>query len=193
MDEIIAKHETKPVSGETAARVAKSSMEFGPKPALYGDSQHPFDVDHKQAWDGSRFGYLHHTVLGSLQACTAEEALYWPEYDRTFVSQKGYSLLYKKVDVEREAERVAEIYRRAIDEMVGNSHYEWHHKAEHIRNAVRGGDYAIYGTYQGGVLISVNSLELFEVIGRHTGCGAPFIQNIAVKVFGKTSEFILTR
>jgi RimJ/RimL family protein N-acetyltransferase len=158
---------------------------------LHGDFRHPFDAKQKQRWDGVRFGHLEHTLLGSFSECIGEDELDWPEYERTFQSNKGYSLLYKKVDVEHEAERVAEIFRRAINEMVGNSHYEWHHDPEEIRQRVRSGDYAIYGTYEDGLLISVNSLEFIRghrsahwmwgaVIPEHRGKGV--WENIGVYI-----------
>lgn len=67
-------------------------------------------------------------------------------------------LLYKKLDVNRWSGRIAEIYRRAIDEMVGVKHYEWHHHPEMIREKARSGDWAFYGVFLDQQLISVVSL-----------------------------------
>lgn len=132
-----------------------------PRP-LHGDSQQPFDESQKKKWSGIRFGHLDHTLLGDLSDCIAEEDLHWPEYEQTLVSCKGYELLYRRLDIDQEVERVAEIYRLSIDEMVGNSHYEWHHDPDRIREYAQSGDYAIYGTYNDGVLISANSVEFIR-------------------------------
>ena len=126
---------------------------------LQGELRQPFDVAQKKKWDGVRFGQLDHTRLGNLSDCVREEEMVWPDYEKTFVSQKGHELLYKAVDVECEAERVAEIYGRGVDEVRGNSLYEWHLDAGAIRKKVRTGDYAIWGTYEYDRLIAVNSTE----------------------------------
>jgi hypothetical protein len=125
----------------------------------HGESMQPFDVAQKKKWDGVRFGQLDHTHLGDLSNCVREEEMAWPDYVRTFVSTKGHTLLYKAVDVGKEAERVAEIYRRGVDEMRGNSLYDWHLDASDIRERVGTGEFAIWGTYEGGRLIAVNSTE----------------------------------
>jgi len=125
----------------------------------HGESKQPFDVEQKKKWDGVRFGQLIHTHLGDLSSCVREEEMAWPDYYRTFVSTKGYTLLYKPVDVENEAKRVAEIYRRGVDEMKGNSLYDWHLDANAIRQRVGTGEVAIWGTYEDGRLIAVNSTE----------------------------------
>ena len=148
---------------EQAPEQTKSSVSRARAPrSLHGEAQQPFDVEQKKAWDHVRFGHLDHTVLGDMTECIAESELHWPDFDQVFVSKKGYKLHYRKVDAEREAERIAEIYARAIDEMVGNSHYAWHHEPEGIREHFRSGDYGFYGTYEKNQLISVNSLEFIR-------------------------------
>lgn len=128
----------------------------------HGESKQPFDVEQKKKWDGVRFGQLDHTRLGDLSGCVREEEMAWPDYVRTFVSKKGCTLLYKGVDVDREAEQVAEIYRRGVDEMRGNSLYDWHLDANAIAGRVRTGEFAIWGTYEDGRLIAVNSTEFIR-------------------------------
>jgi RimJ/RimL family protein N-acetyltransferase len=123
------------------------------------ESMQPFNVEQKKKWDGVRFGRLEQTQLGDLSSCVGEEEMAWPDYVRTFVSKKGYTLLYKGVDTEREVERVAEIYRRGVDEMIGNSLYDWHLDSKRIAERVRTGEFAIWGTYEDGQLIAVNSTE----------------------------------
>lgn len=125
----------------------------------HGESMQTFDVEQKKKWDGVRFGQLDHTRLGDLSGCVREEEMVWPDYVRTFVSTKGHTLLYKAVDVRSEAQRVAEIYRRGVDEMRGNSLYDWHLDANAIRERVGTGEFAIWGTYEDGRLIAVNSTE----------------------------------
>lgn len=133
-----------------------------PRRKLHGESKHPFDLEQKKRWDAQRFGHLDHTRLGDLATCVAEKEMRWPDYTATFVSKKGYTLLYKAADVEREAERIADIYRRAVDEINGNSLYEWHHRPDEIRARVRSGDFSIWGTYERGALIGVNSAEFIR-------------------------------
>jgi GNAT superfamily N-acetyltransferase len=125
-------------------------------------SKQPFDVEQRKRWDGVRFGRLEKTQLGDLSSCVREEEMGWPDYVRTFVSKKGHTLLYKGVDTEREVERVAEIYRRGVDEMIGNSLYDWHLDAKAIAERVRTGEFAIWGTYEDGQLIAVNSTEFIR-------------------------------
>ena len=128
----------------------------------HGESNQPFNVEEKKQWDGVRFGRLEQTKLGDLSTCVREEEMAWPDYIKTFVSKKGYTLLYKGVDTEREVERVAEIYRRGVDEMIGNSLYDWHLDANAIAERIRTGEFAIWGTYEDGQLIAVNSTEFIR-------------------------------
>lgn len=123
------------------------------------ESRQPFDLEQKKKWDGVRFGQLDHTRLGHLSHCVREEEMTWPDYVQTFVSEKGHTLRYMPVHVNEEAERVAEVYRRGVDEMRGNSLYDWHLDASKIVDRVRTGDFAIWGTYDDGLLIAVNSTE----------------------------------
>lgn len=128
----------------------------------HGESKQPFDLEQKKKWDGIRFGQLDHTRFGDLSNCVPEEAMVWPDYLQTFVSTKGHTLLYKAADVEKEAERAAEIYRRGVDEMRGNSLYEWHLDARSIRERAGTGEFALWGTYEDGQLIAVNSTEFIR-------------------------------
>lgn len=65
-------------------------------------------------------------------------------------------------DIEKSAERIAEIYRNGIDEMVGNSEYEWHHDSEEIIKKAKTGDWNFYGCYLDRELISVVSLHIIR-------------------------------
>ena len=73
---------------------------------------------------------------------------------------KGKILVYTKLDVEKYATQIAAIYRRAIDEMVGIDHYEWHHDPEQIIEHVKTGDWAFYGVFLEDRLISVTSMYI---------------------------------
>ena len=118
----------------------------------------PFDLSEKKKWDRARFGKLDHTSFGRLSDCVQ---MTWPkEHQMHFVTSKNQSLTYRWVDVEKEADDVAGIYQRAIDEMKGNSDYIWHHNPAEIRRLVASGMHSIWGAYlDDGTLVSVNSAE----------------------------------
>ena len=119
-------------------------------------------VREKQKWTRSRFGHLEHTGLGKLKD-VPESQVQWPEdFTETFRSCQNHVLTYKMCNVEEEAERIAEIYQKGIDEIHGNSDYEWHHNPALIIENVKSGNYSIWGTYDdsdNGKLIAVNSVE----------------------------------
>lgn len=73
-------------------------------------------------------------------------------------------LMYKKLNAGQWAERIAEIYRHAIDEMVGVEHYEWHHHPRLSRERARSGDWAFYGVFLERQLISVVSLFIHQTM-----------------------------
>ena len=61
------------------------------------------------------------------------------QHTMTFLCCKKHLLEYKMVNTNKESDRVAEIYQQAIDEMHGNSEYEWHQDAECIHENVASG------------------------------------------------------
>jgi GNAT superfamily N-acetyltransferase len=119
-------------------------------------------LDEKKQWDHQRFGHLDHTRLGRLETIP-ESMVHWPvDHSMTFHSCKNRLLNYRMCDVNKEAERIAEIYQAAIDEQQRNSDYEWHHSPHEIRQRVASGQYSIWGTYdveEINQLIAVNSVE----------------------------------
>jgi len=100
----------------------------------------------------------------------------WPDYTEEH-EEKGNHLVYKRIaDVEKNAERIAEIFRRGIDELAGNKEYEWHHDPEKIVEKYHSGDWNFYGVYCENKLISVVSMLINR--GRHSmqwvwGCVDP--------------------
>jgi len=72
----------------------------------------------------------HHTLLLEqlplLFKQVSEDAIQWPAISqrRIIPAKAGFS--------QNEVERAAHIYRSAIDEMRGNSFYEWHHHPDMI-------------------------------------------------------------
>lgn len=123
----------------------------------------PFSLEEKQKWQKKRFGLLPNTRLGDASKLPEME---WPSnLSIIYMSCKQHLLEYRMCDVHNEAERIAEIYQRAIDEIYGNSEYEWHHSAEQIRARCSTGEYSIWGTYDltdEGKLIAVLSAEFIR-------------------------------
>lgn len=111
-------------------------------------STQSIDVETKKAWNGSRFGLLAHTQLGDVSNIS-EDTLKWPsDFTETYETCKGRTLQYRMLNASSpdEVARAAEIYRSAIDEMHGNSFYEWHHHPEMIQERCLSGDYALWAT-----------------------------------------------
>ena len=65
-------------------------------------------------------------------------------------------------DIEKSAERIAEIYRNGLDEIIGNSEYEWHLVPDEIIKKVRTGDWNFYGCYFNGILILAESFHIIR-------------------------------
>lgn len=53
-------------------------------------------------------------------------------------------------------------YWEKLNEMIGNSEYEWHHIPDEIIIKVRTGDWNFYGCYFEGELISVESIHIIR-------------------------------
>ena len=106
---------------------------------------------------------LANTRFGNLKD-VPETGLKWPtDFRMKLKSCKGHVLTFQMVNVEKEADRVAEIFSHALAEVHHNSNYEWHHSAPEIKARVKNGNYSIWGTYEddiNGKLIAVYSAEL---------------------------------
>lgn len=128
------------------------------------------------AFDHARFGELDHTDLGPL-SLVPESNIQWPTNHRLVcTSCKGHLLTYRMCDVDKEADRIAEIYQAALDELHGNSSSDWHHSPEAIRQRVNEGNFSLWGVYDNGhkdELIGVISAEKIPGERRvHIGWGA---------------------
>uniref|UniRef100_A0A6S8IF84 Uncharacterized protein n=1 Tax=Amphora coffeiformis TaxID=265554 RepID=A0A6S8IF84_9STRA len=103
---------------------------------------------------------LTHTKFGNVKD-VPEGSLTWPtDFTMRVESNKGHVLEYKMVNVETEAERAAQIFQHASGEIQGNSKFDWHHSAPAIKAYVKNGQYSLWGTYENGQLMAVQSAEL---------------------------------
>lgn len=106
-----------------------------------------------------RFGNINEKILGKIKEV---KDISWPYLVKEY-EVRGNILKYQLVnDIEDIAERVSEIFRNSVDEMVGNSEYEWHHDPHEIIKKVWTGDWNIYGCYFQGKLISVSSMHIIR-------------------------------
>ena len=101
-----------------------------------------------------RFGNIPETTLTKQQDMPEMKFI---DINKSF-EHKGNKITFSKINVNKHSERIAEIYRNAIDEMIGAKHYTWHHSAELIEKYVAGGDWAFYGFFSNGELVSVTSM-----------------------------------
>jgi hypothetical protein len=116
-------------------------------------------LEEKTQWIGTRFGDIDEEILGQIKEVGD---ISWPDLVKEY-EVNGHTLKYQMVrDIEKSAERIAEIYRNGINEMVGNSEYEWHHNPGEIIRKVRTGDWKFYGCYFEGKLISVESMHIIR-------------------------------
>lgn len=115
--------------------------------------------EQRKQWIGRRFGNIDEKILGQINEV---RDISWPDLVKEY-EVKGNLLKYQMVGtIEESAEQIAGIYRNSVDEMVGNSDYEWHHNSEEIINRVRTGDWNFYGCYVEGRLIAVVSGRIFR-------------------------------
>nr|QNO48521.1 hypothetical protein IMNOINEI_00021 [Methanosarcinales archaeon ANME-2c ERB4] len=115
--------------------------------------------EQRKQWIGTRFGNIDEKILGQTKEV---RDISWLDLVKEYEVKRN-KLKYQMVrDIEKSAERIAEIYRNGIDELVGNSEYEWHHNPEEIIDNVRTGDWNIYGCYFGGKLVSVVSMHIIR-------------------------------
>lgn len=112
----------------------------------------------RKQWIRKRFGQIDDKILGQINDI---EEISWPDIVKE-CTIKGNRLKWHMVDVEKSANSIAEIYRNGLDELVGNSEYEWHHDPEEILNKVRTGDWNFYGCTYEGELISAVSMHIIR-------------------------------
>lgn len=105
--------------------------------------------------------------------------LKWPADHRMVIeSSKGHHLTYQMCDLskEKEADRISDIYKAAIEEFQGQPDYHWLHDPEEIREKVASGKYSIWGVYDEGQheqLVGVVAAEkLDDGHTIHIICGA---------------------
>ncbi len=98
-------------------------------------------IEEKKQWIRRRFGDINEKILGQIEEV---DEISWPDVEQEFEVHGNYLTFRKIDDIEGSAERVAEIYRNGIDEMVGNIEYEWLHDPMGIIEKIRGGDWNIY-------------------------------------------------
>ncbi len=116
-------------------------------------------LEPRTQWIKKRFGNIDEKILGKIEDV---KKISWPDIVKEY-KVKGNKIKFQIVkDIEKSADRIAEIYRNGIDEMIGNSEYEWHHIPEEIIRRVRTGDWNFYGGYFEGKLISVESLHIIR-------------------------------
>lgn len=116
-------------------------------------------VGEKNEWIKMRFGNIDEKILGHIEEA---KEISWPDIVKEY-EVKGYKLRFEMIrDLNKSAERIAEIYRNGVDEMVGNSEYEWHHEPQEILMRARTGDWNFYGCYFEGTLICVESLHIIR-------------------------------
>lgn len=116
-------------------------------------------LEQKTQWIGTRFGNIDEKILGQIKEV---RDISWPDLVKEY-EVNGHTLKYQMVrDIEESAERVADTYKNGINEMVGNSEYEWHHDPEEIKKKVRTGDWNFYGCYLDGKLIAVESMHIIR-------------------------------
>jgi hypothetical protein len=111
-------------------------------------------LEERKQWIRRRFGNIDEEILGRIDEVNE---MSWPDIEKEF-AVNGNNLKFRMVgDLEGSAERIAEIYRNGIDEIVGNIEYEWLHDPLGIIEKVRTGDWKIYGCYFKEKLISAES------------------------------------
>ncbi len=116
-------------------------------------------LEPRNQWIKKRFGNIDEKILGNIEDV---KKISWPDIVKEY-EVKGNKQKWQMVrDIEESAERVAEIYRNGIDELVGNSEYDWHQSPEEIIKRIRTGDYNIYGCYLEDKLVSVVSMHIIQ-------------------------------
>ncbi len=113
----------------------------------------------RKKWIKQRFGNINEKILGKIEET---KEISWPNPVRE-CEVKGNKLRWQMVEnIENSAKRIAEMYINGIDELAGNSEYEWHHIHEEIIKKVKTGDWNFYGCYFDDKLISAVSLHIIR-------------------------------
>ena len=136
--------------------------------------------DKRNSWVGERFGEIEEDILGNIEDV---KDMTWPQLVENHFIHGRRIVLRKIENIESEAERVAEIYRNGIDEMVENGEYEWHHDPQAIIERVQSGEWNFYGAYLDGTLVEVLSFHI--VRGQRTmhwiwGCVDPAYRGLGI-------------
>lgn len=116
-------------------------------------------LEERKHWKKQRFGNIDEKILVRIKDV---DEIIWPDLTKEYQIEDNKFVLKLIPDIEESAERIAEIYQNAIDEIVGNSEYQWHHNPEEIRERVKSGDYNITGCYLDGILIGITSLHIIR-------------------------------
>ena len=118
-------------------------------------------LEERKKWIKTRFGGIDERVLGRI---TDVKEISWPELIEEYTVRDEKRLLFKLAgeEIEDLAERIAEIYRNGIDEMSGNSEYDWHHSPAAIIERCRGGDWNFIVCYYGDQIIMAGSLNIIR-------------------------------
>lgn len=149
--------------------------------------------EQKKEWIRQRFGNVDEKILGNINEV---KEIVFPEMAEDH-HVNGNTLHYQMLDVNKYASRIAEIYRNAIDEMIGNSEYEWHHSAENIVEKVKTGNWCFYGCFLNGELIAVESM--FIIRGQRAiqwvwGCVDPVYRGSGVwQNFGRFNDRMIEK
>ena len=115
--------------------------------------------EQRTQWIKRRFGNIDEKILGQIKDV---KEISWPNIVKVY-EVNGNMIKWQMVkDIEKSAERIAEIYRNSIDELIGNREYEWLHKPQEIINKVRTGDWNFYGAYLEGKLVAVMSMHIIK-------------------------------
>lgn len=142
--------------------------------------------EERKEWKRRRFGDV--KVLGKIKDV---KEIIWPDITKEYMVDSNI-LTYKLVkDIKLSAERIAEIYLDAADEMVGNSEMEWHHNADEIISKVKTGDWNIYACYIGDEIAAVSSLHIIRgqrAIQWIYGCVDPKYRKLGI--FHHMSEYL---
>jgi CRP-like cAMP-binding protein/RimJ/RimL family protein N-acetyltransferase len=109
-------------------------------------------------WIKKRFGNIPEGVLGKIDET---KEVIWPDLTKEY-KIKGNILRYQRLDIEKTVGRIAEIYANGLDEVVGNSEYEWHQFPNKIQEKVKTGDWNFYGCYYENILFFVTSIHIIR-------------------------------
>lgn len=136
----------------------------------------------RREWIRVRFGNISDDILGQIQQV---EEITWPNLEREYTTDAGKKLRFKLLgkDIKPSSERIAEIYQNGIDEMIGNSEYEWHHDPAAIIERGQRGDWNFIVCHYDDQIISAGSFHIIRgqrAIQWVWGCVDPAYRGISV-------------